>query len=49
LTGRTALVNLLLQDVKEDIYQKLFEMKFKESFRIWIEKLRKKSYVEIKK
>ena len=49
LTGRTAAVNFLLQDVKEDIYQKLFEMKFKESFKVWIEKLRKKSYVEIKK
>jgi parvulin-like peptidyl-prolyl isomerase len=49
LTGRTAGANLLLQDVKDEIYQKIFETKFKESFRIWIEKLRKKSYVEIKK
>ena len=49
LTGRTAPVDPLLQDVKEEIYQKIFEAKFKESFRAWIEKLRKKSYVEIKK
>ncbi len=49
LTGKTAAVDPLLQDVKEEIYQKLFELKFKENFRAWIEKLRKKSYVEIKK
>lgn len=49
VTGRTAAVEPLLQDVKEEIYQKLFEIKFKESFKAWIEKLRKRSYVEIKK
>ena len=49
LTGRTAAVEPLLQDVKEEIYQKLFESKFKDNFNVWIEKLRKKSYVEIKK
>ena len=49
LTGKTAAVEPLLQDVKEEIYQKLFETKFKENFKTWIEKLRKKSYVEIKK
>lgn len=49
LTGRTAAANFLLQDVKEEIYQRIFEVKFKESFKAWIEKLRKKSYVEIKK
>jgi parvulin-like peptidyl-prolyl isomerase len=49
LTGRTAAVEPLLQDVKEEIYQKLFEIKFKDNFTAWIEKLRKKSYVEIRK
>jgi parvulin-like peptidyl-prolyl isomerase len=49
LTGRTAAVEPLLQDMKEEIYQRLFETRFKENFKVWIEKLRKKSYVEIKK
>jgi parvulin-like peptidyl-prolyl isomerase len=49
LTGRLASAEPLLQDVKEQIYQKIFEDKFRTSFKVWIEKLRKKSYVEIKK
>ncbi len=48
LTGRTAGVTPTLQELKEDIYQKVFEIKFKEAFSAWIEKLRKKAYVEIK-
>ncbi len=48
LTGRTAGVTPTLQELKEDIYQKVFEAKFKESFGAWVEKLRKKAYVEIK-
>lgn len=49
LTGRTSGIEPSLTEVKDDIYQKLFEIKFKENFTAWIEKLRKKSYVEIKK
>jgi len=37
-----------LEDAKEAIYNKLYETQFRESFRIWIDKLRKKSYVEIR-
>ncbi len=48
LTGRTAGTTPTLQELKDDIYQKVFEAKFKEAFSAWIEKLRKKAYVEIK-
>lgn len=48
LTGRTAAVEPSLQDVKEEIYQRIFEEKFRKDFKDWIEKLRKKSYVDIK-
>jgi parvulin-like peptidyl-prolyl isomerase len=48
LTGRTPAVEPSLKEVKEEIYQNLFEVKFKENFRAWIKKLRKKSYVEIR-
>ena len=37
-----------LKDVKEDIYNKIFEKKFQDRFNSWIEKLRKKAYVEIR-
>ena len=37
-----------LKDVKELIYNKIFEKKFQDRFQDWIEKLRKKAYVEIR-
>ncbi len=37
-----------LQEVKDQIYNKLFDEQFKDKFHTWIEKLRKKAYVEIK-
>ncbi len=37
-----------LKDVKEIIYNKIFEKKFQDRFSAWIEKLRKKAYVEIR-
>ncbi len=48
LGGRSPAAAPLLNEVKNEIYQKLFEIKFKEQFAAWVEKLRKKSYVEIK-
>ncbi len=48
LTGRMPAGEPLLNDVKEEIYQSLFEEKFKVAFKAWLEKLRKKSYVEIR-
>ncbi|MBF0619741.1 MAG: peptidyl-prolyl cis-trans isomerase [Candidatus Omnitrophica bacterium] len=38
-----------LKEVKDRIYEKLFEDKFRDAFKAWVEKLRKKAYVEIKK
>ena len=37
-----------LKDVKEVIYNKIFEKKFQDRFGEWIQKLRKKAYVEIR-
>ncbi|MBL8677375.1 MAG: peptidyl-prolyl cis-trans isomerase [Alphaproteobacteria bacterium] len=37
-----------LNDVKETIHNKIFEQKFQDRFSSWIEKLRKKAYVEIR-
>lgn len=37
-----------LMEVKELIYNKIFEKKFQDRFSGWIEKLRKKAYVEIR-
>lgn len=37
-----------LKDVKDAIYNKLFEKKFQDRFGAWIEKLRKKAYVDIR-
>jgi parvulin-like peptidyl-prolyl isomerase len=37
-----------LKDAKEDIYNKLFDTKFRKRFEDWIAKLRKKVYVEIR-
>ena len=48
LEGRKPGSAATLKDVKDEIYQKLFEEKFHERFKGWIEKLRKKAYVEIK-
>ncbi len=49
LAGRSDGVDPSLKKVKEEIYQNLFEKKFKDRFTTWIDGLRKKSYVEIKK
>jgi len=38
-----------LDDVKKDITQILFETKFRENFKKWIDKLKSQAYVEIKK
>lgn len=48
LQGRTPASALALKDVKDRIYQDLFENKFRERFKNWIEILRKKAYVEVK-
>ena len=48
LQGRAEAATATLKDVKDQIYQKLFEEKFRERFRTWIDELRKKAYVEIK-
>ncbi|MBF0122053.1 MAG: peptidyl-prolyl cis-trans isomerase [Candidatus Omnitrophica bacterium] len=48
LEGRKPGTTAVLKDVNDAIYQKLFEDKFRERFKAWIEKLRKKAYVEIK-
>jgi len=37
-----------LEEVKKDIYDYLYQLKFRERYQSWMEKLRKKSYVEIK-
>ena len=37
-----------LKDVKDSIYQILFDQKFKEQYMAWLEKLKKDAYVEIK-
>lgn len=38
-----------LKDVKDKIYQQLYEEKFRRRFKEWLDGLRKKAYVEIKK
>jgi peptidyl-prolyl cis-trans isomerase SurA len=48
MEGRKPGAPASLQDVKDSIYQKLFEDKFRVHFQEWIQKLRKKTYVEIK-
>ncbi|MEI7999015.1 MAG: peptidyl-prolyl cis-trans isomerase [Candidatus Omnitrophota bacterium] len=37
-----------LQEVKEDIYNKIYEQQFQSKFKVWIDKLRNKAYVEIR-
>lgn len=37
-----------LKDVKDAIYNQIFEKKFQDRFNDWVEKLRKKAYVEIR-
>jgi parvulin-like peptidyl-prolyl isomerase len=37
-----------LKEVKEQIYNKLFDDQFQSKFKEWVDKLRKKAYVEIK-
>ncbi len=49
LEGKSENSEPALKDYKNEIYQKLFEEKFRVLFKQWIERLRKKAYVEIKK
>jgi parvulin-like peptidyl-prolyl isomerase len=46
--GRTSGAQPVLKTAKDTIYQQVFEKKFRERFKEWIESLRKKTYVEIK-
>ncbi|MBF0593904.1 MAG: peptidyl-prolyl cis-trans isomerase [Candidatus Omnitrophica bacterium] len=48
LGGRTDASSVSLKDVKDRIYQELFENKFRDRFKTWIDGLRKKAYVEVK-
>lgn len=48
LEGRAPGAKATLMEVKDRIYQRLFEEKFKNRFQEWISKLRKKAYVEVK-
>ncbi len=48
LEGRAPGARATLMEVKDRIYQKLFEQKFSAKFKEWIDKLHKKAYVEIK-
>jgi peptidyl-prolyl cis-trans isomerase SurA len=48
LEGRAPGARATLMEVKDRIYQKLFEEQFKQKFQEWIAKLRKKAYVEVK-
>jgi parvulin-like peptidyl-prolyl isomerase len=49
LEGRMPEATATLKEVKDVIYQQLFEEKFKKRFKEWVDGLRKTSYVEIKK
>jgi peptidyl-prolyl cis-trans isomerase SurA len=48
LEGRAPGARATLMEVKDRIYQRLFEEKFKNRFQEWIAKLHKKAYVEVK-
>ncbi len=48
LEGRAMGRKAVLNDVKDAIYQRLFEEKFRTRFNDWIGKLHKKAYVEVK-
>jgi parvulin-like peptidyl-prolyl isomerase len=37
-----------LEDAKDSVYNKLFDMQFQEKFKAWIDKLRNKAYVEVR-
>jgi len=38
-----------IDEVKDDIYNKIFQQKFREKFNIWLEKLKKDAFIDIKK
>lgn len=38
----------LLEEVKNNIYDLLYQQQFQDKFRVWMEKLRKKAYVEVR-
>jgi len=48
LEGRITASSVTLKDAKDRVYQELFEKKFRERYKKWIDGLRKKAYVEIK-
>ncbi len=37
-----------LEEVKNDVYNKIYEQQFRDKFKAWIDKLREKAYVEIR-
>lgn len=47
--GRNIGKEASLKEFKDKIYQQLYEDKFRKRFKDWLEELRKKAYVEIKK
>jgi len=46
--GKSPEESIPLEDVKQEITNKIFQKKFKERYQEWLEKLKKQSYVEIK-
>ncbi|HNV24453.1 MAG TPA: peptidyl-prolyl cis-trans isomerase, partial [Candidatus Omnitrophota bacterium] len=48
-TGKKAAQTAELVDVKNEIQELIFRMKFRERFNSWIEKLKKEAFIEIKK
>ena len=48
LEGRAPGAKATLMEVKDRIYQRLFEEQFRTRFQEWIAKIRKKAYVEVK-
>lgn len=48
LEGRTPGIEASLSAEKDRIYQKIYQDKFRQRFREWIDGLRKKTYIEIK-
>ncbi len=48
LTGRTLTEMASLKEVKDQIYNQLFQEKFRAKFEEWVKKLKKDAYVEIK-
>ncbi len=49
LTGRIKEELALLEEVKDNIYNQIFQRKFSDKFNLWLEKLKKEAFVDIKK